>query len=257
MEEGGTNVRLPGLLFVAVLAAFGQEKVPALPANAFVVETEKVPDSAHRDRLLVLWMIAPTKGTYKVGAEPQSCPEWTRGNAYTGKTRVSLIDSAANRVLNTIDIHTSEEDTFDIPMLIWPGYYNVPTLTQANAGKPKILTLRDFNGDGKALEFAFYEAEACMGLATTLLGYSLKEDKLIQYPLDLTVLEGLRREEHVEYWPDYLFHEKPVSPGKWKFTIDYSGRGGCTDSYDVSYNAAVERFSGAVTYSNCPKERQD
>jgi len=254
MEEGRFRVKLVVSLLIATAMVFAQEKPPGIPANGFVVETAWVPDAIKKDRLIVLWMIEPQKGDYKIGAAPEACPDQTRGIAYSGKTRVSLIDTAAHRLVNTIDIHTSEEDAFEIPMIIWPGYYTVPKLTQQNAGKPKILDLRDFNGDGKALEFAFYEAESCMGLATTLLGYSAKQDKLIQYSVDLTVLDGLRREERVEVWPDYLFHQKPISPGNWKYTIDYSGRGGCTDSYLVNYSAAAERFSGTVTYSNCPKE---
>ncbi len=257
MEKSWTGLRLAAFLVIAAAVAFGQEKVPGLPANAFVVETVPVPESVQRDRLIALWMIDAEKSEYKIGPEPQACPEMTRGSGYSGKTRVSLIDTAAHRVINTIEIHTSEDDRFEIPMLIWPGYYAIPKLTQKNAGKPKILDLRDFNGDGAALEFAFYEAEACMGLATALLGYSVQQDKLIQYEVDLTVLDGPRREERVEAWPDYLFHRKPIAPGKWRYTIDYSGRGGCTDSYVVNYSATAERFSGTVTYSNCPKEPQD
>ena len=45
--------------------------------------------------------------------------------------------------------------------------------------RPTILWLKDYNGDGKAFEFALFEAEACMGLQTTLIGYSEKQDRVI------------------------------------------------------------------------------
>jgi hypothetical protein len=43
------------------------------------------------------------------------------------------------------------------------------------------MCLRDHNGDGDALEFALFDAPACMGLETTLVGYSRARDKVIQY----------------------------------------------------------------------------
>ncbi|MEO8028672.1 MAG: hypothetical protein ABI823_19480, partial [Bryobacteraceae bacterium] len=90
---------------------------------------------------------------------------------------------------------------------------------------------------------------------TALFGYSRTQDKLIQYPVDLTTLDGLRREDRIEMWPDYLFHEKPKAPGKWKYSIEYSGRGGCLDSYEITYSSIAERFSGTLTQSNCAQEK--
>ena len=52
-------------------------------------------------------------------------------------------------------------------------------------GKPTIMWLKDYNGDGTAWEFALFNAEACMGLATTLIGYSERQDKVIQYQTQL------------------------------------------------------------------------
>jgi hypothetical protein len=51
-------------------------------------------------------------------------------------------------------------------------YYHVEGVSKDREGKPAIMRMRDYNGDGKALEFALFDALACMGLETTLIGYS-------------------------------------------------------------------------------------
>ena len=56
---------------------------------------------------------------------------------------------------------------------------------RAAKGKPVLLKLRDLNGDGIATETAFFEAESCMGLPTTLIGFSVAQDKVIQYPAEI------------------------------------------------------------------------
>jgi hypothetical protein len=112
--------------------------------------------------------------------------------------------------------------------------------------KPTIMWLRDYNGDGKAFEFALFDAEACMGLQTTLIGYSEKQDRVIQYPVSLEVTEGPKRSERVSPWADYLFSKKPLRPGYWKYEIDYRGRAGTLDKWEVRYNSARERFEGKL-----------
>jgi hypothetical protein len=113
--------------------------------------------------------------------------------------------------------------------------------------KPTILALKDYNGDGKALEFALFEAEACMGLATTLIGYSEKQDRVIQYPVKLKVIEGTKHSERNDFWADYLFSKKPLRPGYWKYEIDYRGRAGSLDKWEIRYHAAREEFEGTLT----------
>ena len=49
---------------------------------------------------------------------------------------------------------------------------------------------------------------------------------------------------HVVYWADYLFNTKPLQPGYWKYEVDYTGRGGTLDSWEVRYNPAKEQFEG-------------
>jgi hypothetical protein len=96
-------------------------------------------------------------------------------------------------IINTLKILEEGEDSFDLPYAIRRGYYyRVDSLKKGEA-KPTIIWLRDYNGDGKALEFAFFDAVACMGLQTTLIGYSAKQDRVIQYPIELKVIEGKKR----------------------------------------------------------------
>ena len=163
---------------------------------------------------------------------------------------MSLIDSATRRVINTLKISAaqSEEDTFDLPYAIRKGYYyRVPARTKIGTeAKPSLIWLRDYNGDGKALEFALFDAVACMGLETTLIGYSQKQDRVIQYPISLEVFDGAKRATKVSPWADYLFSGKPVRPGYWKYEVDYRGRGGSFDKWEVRYNPAKEQFEGKL-----------
>ena len=48
-----------------------------------------------------------------------------------------------------------------------------------------------------------------------------------------------------EVWVDYLFSEKPVQPGHWKYHIDYGGRGGCDELYDLR-DPKRETFAGTL-----------
>jgi hypothetical protein len=240
--------------FVLCLAsqALGQAKISGLPAGAVVVETRTLPALKHGSRALVLWMLNPARNpTDYAPDEPYPCPDQTRGSFYSGLTRVSLLDRATNSIINTIKLAGADEDGGDdveLPYAIRRGYYyRVETLTRKGVeAKPTIMWLKDYNGDGKALEFALFEAEACMGLQTTLIGYSEKQDRVIQYPVSLEVIEGSKHSNRVTMWADYLFNTKPRRPGYWKYEIDYRGRAGSLDKWEVRYNAAKERFEGKL-----------
>jgi hypothetical protein len=71
---------------------------------------------------------------------------------------------------------------------------------------------------------------------------------VIQYPLLLT-RSGKAGTEKL-FWIDYLFSKQPVRPGHWKYDIDYRGRGGEFEKWDIRYNAATEQFEG--TFSSIP-----
>ena len=239
--------------------ALGQAKIHGLPAGALVVETRNLPSRHHANRRLVLWMQNPKKVPSDYGSDDViPCPDQTRGSYYSGPTRVSLVNSTVNRIINTVKIQEESsqdtdpaegEGTFDVPYRIRKGYYYhvAAPVRRTVEAKPTIMLLRDYNGDGSALEFALFDAHACMGLQTTLIGYSGKQDRVIQYPISLDVIEGNKQVHRNTFWADYLFNIKPHRRGYWKFEIDYTGRGGTLDKWEVRYNAARERFEGKLT----------
>ena len=222
-----------------------------LPAGARVIEERALELTDGKKRSLVLWMLRPKRYPRATPDETYTCPEETRGSFYSGPARVSLVDTDAGRVVNTLKISEDSaqgEDVFDIPYRIHAGgYYHVPGVADGREGKPTILWLKDFNGDGRAEEFALFDALACMGLDTALFGYSERQDRVIQYPLSLetTHTDGGKVAE-VLNWADYLFSKEPAAPGLWKFEIDYRGRGGSLDRYEVRYNVRAERFEGTL-----------
>jgi hypothetical protein len=223
-----------------------------LPSGARVIETRAIPSKAHRNRALVMWMLRPKKNPRDTPGEPYTCPEETRGHYYSGPLRVSLADTGTRRVINTLQIipdYSDDEDSFDIPYKIHNGYYTVTGLRRGEKeGVPVIMRLRDYNGDGRAQEFALFDALACMGLPTTLIGYSESKDRVIQYPVNVEAIQGVNRWRKSLYWPDYLFSRQPLGPGYWKYEIDYRGRGGSLDRWEIRYNRRLEVFEGTLTY---------
>lgn len=239
------------LLSLAAVAPSQTRRPPyGLPAGALVLETRPLDLGGAKARALVLWMLRPKKYPREAG-EPYTCPEETRGSYYHGPARVSLVDTDAGRVVNTVKIiqeYADAADKVDIPYRIHAGsYYHVEGVAEGREGRPTILWLRDFNGDGKPLEFALFDALACMGLETALFGYSERQDRVIQYTVSLeSEYEGKKTTQALK-WVDYLFAKEQAAPGRWRFEIDYRGRGGSLDRYEVGYNSREERFEGTLS----------
>jgi hypothetical protein len=238
-----------GLLFLAS-SSFAQSGIRGLPAAAVIVETRKLPSVKHSERMLVLWMPSPKKNPNGYSAdEPYTCPDHSRGSYYSGAARVSLVDSVTRSIINTVKIEEEGGESFDLPYAIRRGYYyRVDTAVRRDVeAKPTIIWLKDYNGDGKALEFALFDAVACMGLQTTLIGYSEKQERVIQYPVSLEVIEGTKHAKRVTLWADYLFSNKPIRAGYRKYEVDYRGRAGSLNKWEVRYNPAKELFEGTLT----------
>ena len=72
-------------------------------------------------------------------------------------------------------------------------------------------------------------------------------DRVIQYPVVLEATAEGEKTTQALNWVDYLFGKEQTAPGRWEYEIDYRGRGGTLDSYDVRYDAAAGRFVGSVT----------
>lgn len=221
-----------------------------LPAGAVVVEERPLEPAPGKRRTLLLWMLRPKK--YPRGSdEIYTCPEETRGSFYRGPARVSLYDPQAGRVVNTLKVlqeYAGGADVFDLPYRIRAGgHYHVPATAEGREGRPALMRLRDLNGDGRAFEFALFDALACMGLETALFGYSERQDRVVQYAVRLETEYRGEKTTDVLNWVDYLFSREPAAPGRWRYEVDYRGRGGTHDVYDVRYDADAERFEGSVT----------
>ena len=219
----------------------GNAPAQSFPAGAVILEDRIVTT----ERQLVLWMPNPMKNPRSADeGEIYTCPEETRGSYYSGRAKVSLIDLKNREIVNTIEIEgngiTSEDNTLDLPFWIHDGYYKVPLVDQNKEGKPVLLNLKDYNNDGQAHEFALFDAVACMGLPSTLIGYSAKRDKVIQYKTELKTADGSAE----RFWIDYLFGRQPDEKGVWKYEIDYRGRAGALEKYEIRYDREKEMFYG-------------
>src|ERR1700731_2689073 len=82
----------------ALAASIGEEY--QLADGAIIIETQPVTPN----RSLILWMVRPTKHPRDAPGDPYTCPEYTRGDYYSGATRVSLGDPQTRRVINTVKI---------------------------------------------------------------------------------------------------------------------------------------------------------
>ena len=247
------------------LAGRGDKKFE-LPSGAVIIEEQPLRSGSHPDRELILWMVNPTKNpsdAQKNPEAPYTCPDEARGSCYSGPTRVSLVNTTTRTVINTVEIKDghfvgaggleNKADSFDIPYAIRKGYYyhvedegDAPEGVEMNA---RVMWLKDYNGDGHALEFALFDASNCMALLTTLIGYSEWQDRVIQYPIYLEVVGDEGRRTESLSWCDYLFSEKPISPGHWKYEIDNRGRGGPLDKYEIRYDTQHEMFAGKLVWT--------
>ncbi len=227
------------ILFLLSLNLYAQD----IPKIAVILEKANVTPT----RQIILWMPNPKKNPRAADDDIYTCPDQTRGHYYSGVAKVSLFDLKTKREINTIEVIgnglTSEDNTLDLPYLIKRGYYNVAKLDKNKEGKPTLLNLSDYNNDGKPYEFAIFDAVACMGLETTLIGYSETQDKVIQYQTELKI-DG---ETSNEFWVDYFFGQKVNKQGVWKYEIDYRGRGGAFEKYEILYDKNRETFYGGRT----------
>ncbi len=214
-----------------------------IPKSAVIIEKANVTPT----RQIVLWMPNPKKNPRDEEDDIYTCPDQTRGHYYSGVAKVSLIDLKTKKTINTIEIlsdgFADDKNTLDLPYLIQRGYYDVVKLNKNKEGKPTLLKLSDYNNDGKPHEFAIFDAVACMGLETTLIGYSEKQDKVIQYQTELKI-DGKTSNE---FWVDYFFGQKVNKQGVWKYKIDYRGRGGALEKYEIRYDKKRELFYGMRT----------
>jgi hypothetical protein len=212
-----------------------------LPNDAVVLERVRVTPN----REMILWMQSPRRHPREPVDEMYTCPENSRGHYFTGVTFVSLVDLQKKSVKQTLELISDGAESgfnvLDLPYLIKrTGYYDVPKIDVNGEGKPVLMKLADHNGDGRRHEFALFDAIACMGLETTLVGYSAKRDAVLQYEIELTTSDGTGK----TVWVDYLFGHEPDKNGVFKYQVDYRGRAGALEKYLIRYDADKEMFFG-------------
>ena len=159
------------------------------------------------------------------------------------------MDTSRDKIVNTVEVKIplmgGWEDQFDIPYRIKPTYYRVDAPLRAGEGRPVIMNLKDYNGDGEALEFAVFDAQSCAVVQTQLIGYSKNSDSVVQYPIDLKG-EWYDERDPTVMWLDKFLLQEPVRKGVWKYSRHYNS--GATAIFEISYDAASERFRGTVQW---------
>lgn len=224
-----------------IIFFFGNLSAQNFPADAVILEQQVVT----HNRQMVLWMQNPKQNPLVLDEdEPYTCPDETRGSYFSGKAKVSLVDLKTRKIINTIEVEgngiSSDDNILDLPYWIHKGYYEVPLIDERKEGKPVLMSLKDYNNDGKPHEFALFDAIACMGLPSTLIGYSEKQDKVFQYQAELKTSEGTTKQT----WIDYFYGHNSDKKGVWKYEIDYRGRGGALEKYEFRYDKEKEMFYG-------------
>lgn len=177
--------------------------------------------------------------------EPYTCPELSRGWFKHGRTRISLVNMRSRKIINTVRVVTGDmqepRDLFDIPYRIESGhYYAVPGVPAGTEGIPKLIELRDIDGDGSLLEFALYEMPACTGPDTFVFGYDVRQDRVVHYPAYLTI-DG---RHELQSGLDQFFCQKPVEPRHWIYRLYYNAGQEC--AFDIRFLPVRGRFEGSV-----------
>ena len=218
------DVLSPGILFLAA-NLIGQGITPTwiiglLPPGAKVVEAADLKAGGSTQLELVLWMLHPTKVVRQQSGD-LGCASWVYGDHWYGPARLSLFDITKKRLNNTVEIRgmyegADEKDHgFPIPFLVPSGSYYVPSPNAKKEGTPIILNLRDLTGEGVLGQFVLFEYEACAISLTTVLGYSPKLDRAIQYGVERPTESG---KKEIAHWIEQVFGAKPIRPGLWDFT---------------------------------------
>jgi hypothetical protein len=228
-----------------------------LPSDAMVIETADLHLSSGKQRTLVLWMRNPKKEVRN--PDRGFCSDAVYGDARVGPASLSLVDIAARKLLNTVQItgpsdSRDSDDSFPLPFLVGGDYYHVPSFTSQNEGKPQIMFFEDLTGDGIRAEFVLFSYSACGIISTSVFGYDTKSDRAVQYPTEVVRREGGRT---IERWMDQVFRTKPNSPGHWDLSWE-PGHGADVMIHDkVSFDKARQRFVDHQSITTIPEGRLD
>lgn len=232
---------LAGLMLVTsarAQTAWPPKLLALLPKDARVIETANVPLNAGKKRELVLWMQKP----FRVFAMWDRAGDYLYGDHWVGRAFVSLVDPARMKLINTIEVlsnYARAQDGFFVPFRTHNYSYFVPKPDAEGLGTPWLLNLQDFTGEGVAGQFALYD-HVVSGISTgTVLGYSQKADRAVQYSIERTSGQFL---PVVSLWAEQVFSSKPERAGQWRFTWE-AGHGDFSwTDVEIHFDPIVQKF---------------
>ena len=246
------------------------------PKHSKIIEYKKLEDYGVNDRAIVYWIFEPRVNIYC--EDDYDCSSSMLGHGqYKGQIKFSLLDTKENILLNTVSLYNVDDVYFDDSLKETHrdvyNYFELPFASpnkkselalgsrimykvdggnKNKEGLTEVLNFDDFNGDGKKLEFALYRTgdAGCMGTESALIGYSTLQDSLILYPIKITYYEKNEQKQIVktpntQYWLGYTFTMK-FKNYKLEYQIDYRGRGGCLEKYNLVFDDKEECFKGTV-----------
>jgi hypothetical protein len=220
-----------------------------------VIDSVVIEDIKIKNRALILFM--KDCKYFESNAEKQdyyTCPEISRGNYYSGKAYLSLVDTDLKKVVQTIKIPgikyqkadgKIEEKNIDLPIKIRPGNLypvnNFKSFFQDET--PVVLDLKDFIGDGNKTQFVLFDAIDCAEIDTLLAGYDCEDDKILVYPVELQI----NKNQGIGYWMDRFYLQQSTKKHVWNYSLNYKHRGGCIDKYNIEYIPAQKSFLGNLS----------
>jgi hypothetical protein len=231
------------LLFVDVMVAQTLDPIQhLLPAGAKIIEKADITKTVGKPRVMVLWMLNPKRAV--PGTRDGSCSDSLYGDHWYGPTRLSLMNPASGRPINTIEIRSAladadEPDSFSVPFFTQNGPYFVTNPNADGWGEPRILHLRDMTGEGRDLQFALFDHLFCGTANTAAFGYSVKTDRVVHYNVETAGGDG---KTATIQWVAKIFRAKPDRPGYWKFDWDPGHGADLVIHEEVSFDPKRQLF---------------
>jgi len=221
-----------------------------------IIDMVDISATVGKPRTMVLWMERPTKEIRFPGTH--NCYADVYGDYWEGDTRLSLLDSALARVLNTIEVAPDNRQPIRLPFQVGNSYYYVPQQGADGEGKPKLMYLRDISGEGKPLQFALFTHYACGNDSVSVLGYSVRADQVLQYAFDYSQASGPPLSASSprgtsERWTGNVFGYQPVRPGYWVLHEDNADHGGRGDTWVREVSFEPNRGVFVVTFHDFVK----
>jgi hypothetical protein len=144
---------------------------------------------------------------------------------------------------------TAKPGVFEIPFYVSKGHYHVPPPDAKKEGKPAIMMLRDLTGEGVAGQFVLFDYVNCGGAAGTVVGYSPRSDRAMQYSVEIITGDDKPK---TELWAERIFETRRIRSGYRDFTWDPGYGCFCTSHEHISFDKARQVFMDKHTVTPYP-----